>query len=348
MYIISFIPILLYLIILKSLDSFKLVKWKVLGWCILCGIVSCAIAFGINQISTKIGIPFYSPLVEEFIKALAAILLMRKFKLVFFAEALCYGAAIGGGFALLENMIYLTFNPAMLPATAIFRGLVTAMLHIGCTALFLTLFVQFKDKIDVCNSEETESVSISVHTAHLRMATSPIHQVLQTLTILPSIAIHAVYNLQLFSPLIHLFLVICTFLIIFLFINKYNEQRIGRWLDRSIMYDTQLLSGIYEGKLAESNTGKYLLSIKGQFDAEVFLDIICYIQVYLELTIAAKSRIMLREAGLPAIETTEDSAKRKAMVKEFHTLRINIGRMGEMVLRPIVKLSREDLKAMEL
>lgn len=330
MLLISFIPILLYLIILKSLDSFKLVRWKNLSLCILFGILSCAVAYGINQLSIEINIPYYSPLMEEIIKALAALLLMRMFKIVFFAEALCYGAAIGGGFALLENLIYITFNPAMFPATAIFRGLVTSMLHIGCTALFLTLFLQTKDKLDVNKSSHT-----------------PIQVTKQIATIFPSIIIHSLYNLQLFSPLVLLLLVISIFLIIFLFINNYNEKRIDSWLDRSLMYDSQLLAAIYKGKLTDTNTGKYLLSVKKQFDAEVFLDMICYIQVYLELTISAKSQIMLREAGLPTTETPEEATKRKSMVKEFYVLRSNIGKMGEMILSPIVKLSHEDLKVID-
>ena len=141
MSLISFIPIIIYLVILKSLDSFKLVKWKGLCLGIMLGIASCAVAYSVSDIAACLDISYYSPPAEELLKALAAILLMRVIHIAFFAEALCYGAAVGAGFALLENIVYLAYNPSMLPATALFRGMGTAMLHIGCTALFLTLLL---------------------------------------------------------------------------------------------------------------------------------------------------------------------------------------------------------------
>ena len=74
---------------------------------------------------------------------------------------------------------------------------------------------------------------------------------------------------------------------------------------------------------------------------------ICYIQLYLELTISAKSRMMLREVGLPSAESDEERERRRSMTREFRVLRSNIGTMGEMVLHPIVRLTREDLKVVD-
>ncbi len=324
----SFIPILLYLIILKSLDSFKLVKWKVLCMCILSGFFCCCVAYGVSRVAGYIGLPFYAPLVEELIKAVAAVLLMRTFKMVFFVEALCYGAAIGGGFALLENFVYIVCNPYMLPATAIFRGLGTSMLHIGCTALFLTLLLQRTSK------SWQQDFSRTV-----------IRRVVDRWWILlPCFTIHGLYNYQPFSPLVQMLLIVVVFLVLFLCVNNYNEKRISRWLDNSIMSDVHLLTAIHHGTLTETNAGVYLMSVKEQFEPEIFFDMICYIQLYLELTISAKSHIMLREAGLPVDETLEERNRHCSMIREFQTLRSRIGMMGEIVLRPIVRLTLEDIK----
>lgn len=333
MFFISFLPIIIYIVVLKLLDSFKLVKWKFLVLCLLSGTLTCAVAFFFSDTTNDMGIQYCAPLVEEGLKALAAVLLMRVFRIVFFAEALCYGAAIGGGFALLENILYLAYSPMMLPATAIFRGLCTAMLHIGCTALFLTLFLQ--RRYNVVTNGDAGRRWYDRRAVRLLIA------------IVPSIVIHQLYNIQALPPFILMLVVVAVFFIIFLFINAYNERRIYRWLDSTIVSDVDLLTAIRNGTLSDTNAGRYLQSVKGQFEPEVFFDMLCYIQLYLELTISAKSRIMLKEAGLPVKEMADDKAKRTGMIREFKVLRSNIGVIGEMVLHPIVRLSMEDLKIIE-
>ena len=318
MILVSVIPLLLYLLVLKSLDSFRIVHWRWLVVCMAVGCGSCLVAWAFSEMSAALAVPFYAPLFEEILKALVALCVMRLFRIVFFAEALCYGAAIGAGFSLVENIIYIYFSPDMLFATALFRGLGTSMLHIGCSSLFLVLWLLAKN-----NSWKN---------------------VFRLWGILPCILIHALYNLHHFQPLVQMVAVVVIFLVIFLCVSNYNEKCIGKWLDLSMMYDIDLLSAIKDGTLPDTKAGQYLMSVKEQFDPYVFLDIICYVQLYLELTINAKSRMMLRESGLLDAESEDDKSQRTAMLKEFNTLRGNIGKMGEIILHPIVKMTAEDKK----
>lgn len=318
MILVSVIPLLLYLLVLKSLDSFRIVHWRWLVVCMAVGSGSCLVAWAFSEMSATLAVPFYAPLFEEILKALVALCVMRLFRIVFFAEALCYGAAIGAGFSLVENIIYLYFSPDMLFATALFRGLGTSMLHIGCSSLFLVLWLLAKN-----NSWKS---------------------VFRLWGILPCILIHALYNLHHFQPLVQMVAVVVIFLVIFLCVSNYNEKCIGKWLDLSMMCDIDLLSAIKDGTLPDTKAGQYLMSVKEQFDPYVFLDMICYVQLYLELTITGKSRMMLRESGLLDAESEDDKSQRTAMLKEFNTLRGNIGKMGEIILHPIVKMTAEDKK----
>ena len=322
MILVSVIPLLLYLMVLKSLDSFRIVHWRWLVVCMAVGCGSCLVAWAFSEMSAALAVPFYAPLIEEILKALVALCVMRLFRIVFFAEALCYGAAIGAGFSLVENIIYLYFSPDMLFATALFRGLGTSMLHIGCSSLFLVLWLLAKN-----NSWKS---------------------VFRLWGILPCILIHALYNLHHFQPLVQMVAVVVIFFVIFLCVSNYNEKCIGKWLDQSMMYDIDLLSAIKDGTLPDTKAGQYLMSVKEQFDPYVFLDMICYVQLYLELTITAKSRMMLRESGLLDAESEDDKSQRSAMLKEFNTLRGNIGKMGEIILHPIVKMTAEDKKLIEM
>ena len=316
MILVSVIPLLLYLLVLKSLDSFRIVHWRWLVVCMAVGCGSCLVAWAFSEMSSALAVPFYAPLIEEILKALVALCVMRLFRIVFFAEALCYGAAIGAGFSLVENIIYINFSPDMLFATALFRGLGTSMLHIGCSSLFLVLWLLAKN-----NSWKS---------------------VFRLWGILPCILIHALYNLHHFQPLVQMVAVVVIFFVIFLCVSNYNEKCIGKWLDQSMMYDIDLLSAIKDGTLPDTKAGQYLMSVKEQFDPYVFLDMICYVQLYLELTITAKSRMMLRESGLLDAESEDDKSQRTAMLTEFNTLRGNIGKMGEIILHPIVKMTAED------
>ena len=319
---VSVIPLLLYLLVLKSLDSFRIVHWRWLVVCMAVGCGSCLVAWAFSEMSAALAVPFYAPLIEEILKALVALCAMRLFRIVFFAEALCYGAAIGAGFSLVENIIYIYFSPDMMFATALFRGLGTSMLHIGCSSLFLVLWLLAKN-----NSWKS---------------------VFRLWGILPCILIHALYNLHHFQPLVQMVAVVVIFLVIFLCVSNYNEKCIGKWLDQSMMYDIDLLSAIKDGTLPDTKAGQYLMSVKEQFDPYVFLDMICYVQLYLELTITAKSRMMLRESGLLDAESEDDKSQRSAMLKEFNTLRGNIGKMGEIILHPIVKMTAEDKRLIEM
>lgn len=322
MILVSVIPLLLYLLVLKSLDSFRIVHWRWLVVCMAVGCGSCLVAWAFSEMSAALAVPFYAPLIEEILKALVALCAMRLFRIVFFAEALCYGAAIGAGFSLVENIIYLYFSPDMLFATALFRGLGTSMLHIGCSSLFLVLWL-------LANNNSWKYA-------------------FRLWGILPCILIHALYNLHHFQPLVQMVAVVVIFFVIFLCVSNYNEKCIGKWLDLSMMYDIDLLSAIKDGTLPDTKAGQYLMSVKKQFDPYVFLDIICYVQLYLELTITAKSRMMLRESGLLDAESEDDKSQRTAMLKEFNTLRGNIGKMGEIILHPIVKMTAEDKKLIEM
>ena len=111
---ISILPNALYLLVLKVLDSFALARFKLIIRNILFGIMWCAIAFILTNpvclgIPASIGEVSMMPLLEEIFKGfiLARLIVKRKFR--FMAQCLIYGAAIGSGFSLLENIIYFYF-----------------------------------------------------------------------------------------------------------------------------------------------------------------------------------------------------------------------------------------------
>ncbi|MCQ2113874.1 MAG: PrsW family intramembrane metalloprotease [Bacteroidaceae bacterium] len=303
--IISVFPILLYLLILKLLDSFALAKWTRLATCFVYGILCCALLLVLTRY-VRWSENWISPVLEEILKGGIVLFIILRKKIRFLAEALIYGAAAGGGFSLLENIIYLAYNSEMLTGTAVCRGFGVAIMHMGCVALtsvLLLLFLQEKNRLWV-----------------------------SILSFLPSIGIHFVHNVVQLNPTIHLVVTLLLFLGLFLFLFSYGDKKIYNWMDHSISIDVTTLSAIRQGNFAATNAGKYLLNVKEQVRPEVFFDMICCVQIHLELKIAKQSQMLLKQAGFPIEEKPEDVAKRQ----ELQTLHKQIGKIGNWLLAPIM------------
>lgn len=321
-YALSLVPLLILLAVLKFTDSFTLVTWKHTALSFCAGVIVCICALLTSRLFAAAHHNFYSPLVEEILKWSVLIVLVARRKIVFIQQALCYGAALGAGFAFAENIIYISAFSDMSAGTSVFRGLGTAVMHMACPMIGATFLTT------AATLMETESKLKSIVTGASGLVIA--------------IAIHALFNLLLLPMWAQLLATIFLFMLLVSVISSYNERCICRWLDQSITNDISLLSAIQEGNLSDTRQGRYLIEVKSQFDQETVVDMICYIRLYLELIIEDKSRLLLREAGLETPRTPEQKAQREADITEFGELRKRIGRTGESVLRPIVRLHRGD------
>ena len=312
-YLVSLLPVVLYLLILRALDSFALAKWKVLLACIAYGALCCA---GVFLFSRVADVPSWViPALEEITKGLAVLFLVSGKRIRFLHEALIYGAAAGSGFSLLENIAYLYFQPGMMVGTAVVRGFGCAILHVGCTALAGTLLLLLR--------------SVRVR-----------HPVSAVVSILPSIAIHLAYNLAQegghVNPMLLMCLAVVLFLSLIMGLFSYGEKRIYRWMDRSLAVDIQTLSAIRNGSFATTRAGKYLLAVKDQFKPECFFDMICYVQLALDLKIEKQSYMLLRQAGFEGEAMGKTLEEHVAKKTELASLKKRIGKTGQLVLAPLV------------
>lgn len=76
---------------------------------------------------------FISPIIEEVLKSVLLIYLVRRPKFTYFVDGAIYGFALGMGFAIVENMIYLSNNPSAI--TALSRVFSTNLMHATVTSL---------------------------------------------------------------------------------------------------------------------------------------------------------------------------------------------------------------------
>ena len=305
----SILPIALYLLVLKLLDSFALIHPGIFLECLVWGAV-CGLGLyfiGKSGVLELYGISLM-PLLEELLKGGLLIYMISGRRIRFLAETIIYGAATGGGFALTENIFYLAFNPDMTVDTAIFRGFDCAFLHIGCTALVAALFLLLSNR-------------------------NPFVSVL--LSFVPPVILHFLHNGIDIPPTIKLAFTALLFFFIFVGMFNLGEKKIYNWIDHSISTDIQTLSSIKKGNFSSTKTGMYLLSMKEQFKPEVFFDVINYVELYLELKIEKQSRMLLSQTGFKPDDVSEEIYQSKR--KELLSLKSLIGKTGFIVLRPIVQ-----------
>lgn len=342
MVLITLVPILLYLLILRAFDAFSLVRWRSialwLGW----GMASALLILGIVKVAHSSGhawtSPWVSPLLEEWLKALPLLYFTVKRKVVFTAETQLLGEAIGGGFALVENVIYFQHFHHMSVATALVRGLGTGLMHMGCTALVATLtllIIQHLIQQRSSVAQATYSPMLTAVPSHMVFAVTPF-------LFVPSVALHTFHNTTSLSPMTFMVCMILVFFLAFWLVSRWGERNILRWLDVSISDDVALIAALREGRLEETKAGAYLTALRDRFQPLVFFDMCVYVQLYLELLIDAKARLMLHDAGISQEETIEQKSDRQARLVELDALHKRIPRLGLLLLTPLTHSTDQD------
>lgn len=317
----ALLPVLLFLVFLFVLDSFKLVVKKTLVYSVVWGMLSALLAYVINtgsmqffHVSFENLSRYFSPFIEELLKIIFIVILIKLKRVGFMIDAAIYGFAVGAGFALAENIFYLYTNNDPNLLTWIIRGLGTSVMHGGCTALFALIIVGAK------NREALMYVNIiaAFGLAYL---------------------IHSLFNHFYVSPIIQTAGIVVLLPLVFIFIFNLNEKQLQNWLEIEFANEIELLNMIKKGQFGSTKAGEYLMSLKSRFTAEVIFDMYCFIGLYLELSIKAKRNIMLKESGFEAI--VEPDLNNKLL--ELKQLRKLIGKTGEFTLSPLIRMNYRDL-----
>lgn len=336
LFIAALLPVAIYILVVYKLDSFSLVRIKSLLMLVLSGMAAAIICFGFFSLTGAV-VPenvsdYVDPVIEELVKAIPLLILARCKKTVFFIDSVICGAAIGGGFSILENVFYLVLGQSLDFGTALFRGLEVALIHMGCSAIIsvslmfsVRLAERVRSGLDVRGSDTVMAVFLFI--------VSPVLHILHN-------ALHA-------NPIIQFVIVFGAMALLLIWIYQYDGDMIHRWLDRGLDKQVSLLMSIKAGELGDTKTGKFLMSVKENFPSEVFFDLICYVQLYVELSVAAKSRFMMREAGMDIPIEEPDRELYLSQYNEFRSLEKSLGKTARMTIAPVVKFYPADRKSLD-
>ena len=312
LYILTAVPLALFLLFLVVMDSFKLTKWSTLGFSIAAGMVMYLVSWLICRIPVIGGSKLLVSAVEELCKGAILYLLIQRRKVGLLGDATIYGSAIGAGFGLLSNIFFLTGHAGTDLWHTIFLGCEAAVMHIGCTSLLaMALMMVHQGKFGATRKAKVLGTVIAF-----------------AVTIL----VHYIHALEPINPLLLTGLLIVYFLISKASLFKKNSRFVHDWLDEGINNEITLLGAVRRGEFATTKAGEYLLSLRDNYPPETFFDMLCYIQNYLELSIAAKSNLMLKEAGMEPVHDPVNQSR----VQELSALRKRIGPTAEIAVSPIV------------
>jgi RsiW-degrading membrane proteinase PrsW (M82 family) len=324
---VGLLPVLIFLVILVYMDSYKLVSLKsVLMVIVMGGLTAFAAMYMNGWLLGVLDLPFkpfsryVAPAIEEGLKALVIVYLFRSHRIGFLVDSAIMGFAVGAGFALVENFHYLQFHSSASFAVWIVRGFGTAIMHGGATAIFAIMsqaLTERQMKINPLYYLPGFAVAVFLHSIFNHFLVAPVLQTIGTLLVLP--------------PLLQL-------------VFHKSSKALHDWLELDFDADADLIEMIDSGQFSESKIGRFLDDLRGKFEGPIVVDMLCYLRVYTELAIRAKAALMARENGLelPVGERTREK------FEELHFLEKSIGKTGCLAMKPFLQIERKDLWQMQV
>jgi RsiW-degrading membrane proteinase PrsW (M82 family) len=133
---------LLFLFLIYKLDLFKTGYFRYILMSFFAGAIAFGIASLINRylidqvnIDRMVIIQYVAPIVEELLKCLILIYLVKRPSFTYYVEGATYGFAAGIGFAVLENYQYILSSSGSGIGVAIARVLSTNLMHASATSI---------------------------------------------------------------------------------------------------------------------------------------------------------------------------------------------------------------------
>ena len=316
------LPVFLFLGALVLIDSYKLVTLRAILLSVAAGVVAGVAGYGVNvalRPARGLDVSRYSwyvaPVVEETLKAAFVVYLLRRNKVGFVVDAAIHGFGIGAGFALIESLYYLHVTPGATLWTWIVRGLGTAIMHGGATAIVAMVSRTLQNRVDA----------------------------FRPWLLLPglcvAVVLHSLYNHFLLHPILATALIVLVVPYLSVAVFQRSERETETWVGTGFDTHVELLRVVRSGQVSASPVGRYLTTLRTRFPPEVIVDMMCLLRLRAELAIRAKAVLMMREAGFDA----PPNPALKDTFEELRYLERSIGKTGLRALHPFLDTGVRDL-----
>ena len=319
---VGLLPVIGFLLALIGLDSYKLVSLRRVLALVALGGVAAAASLPANRaasawldLESAHLVRYAAPVVEELLKGALLVYLIARRRIGFLVDAAIAGFAVGAGFATVENVHYALTQESPRLAVWLVRGLGTAVMHGGATACMALMAKTLADRWG--------KTSAAVFIPGFLLA----------------VFLHSAFNHFFLAPDLSTLALLIGLPLVFAAVFRVSEQRTKEWLGTGFDTDADLLEQVHLGTVEGSRVGDYLRSLQEMLPPTVVADMLCLLRLRLELSIAAKGILLLKNAG---IDPPADPDIREKFA-ELVFLEKAIGKTGVAALTPILTFSDRDL-----
>jgi RsiW-degrading membrane proteinase PrsW (M82 family) len=324
----ALVPVLVLLAIFTWLDAFALMRLREILVLLLLGALAAGCAWPISgrMLDTlPIGFSNYSrfiaPWIEEALKAIVMIGLFRFNRIGYKLDAVISGFAIGAGFSVVENILYLTLFPHYGIGTWLVRGLGTAVMHGTTLALLAAIAHELAERENRDAAGDFNFnllwflpgylVAVAIHTAFNQFPDRPLIAMMGAAIFAP-LAIMAIFH--------------------------FGTAEAQGWLEAEAAEHRAQLDALRAGTWPDSPSGRKIAALAGRLDPEGAKRVRRYWELQAWLVLEAEEAMMEEAAG----DATVDSPQVRAALAELDGLKQALGRGTFAALRALLPFSRND------
>ncbi|HEX3423614.1 MAG TPA: PrsW family glutamic-type intramembrane protease [Sphingomicrobium sp.] len=324
----ALVPVLVLLGVFVWLDAFKLMSLGEVLVLLVLGAIAAGLAWPVSGRvldALPIGFSYYSrfvaPWIEEAIKAVIMIGLFRFNRIGYKLDAVISGFAIGAGFAVVENIIYLTIFPGYGAGTWLVRGVGTAVMHGTTLAILAAIAHELAER-------ETREAAGDFDFNLLWFVPG----------YLVAVALHVAFNQFPDRPLIAMMGAIIIAPLALIGIFYFGTAEAKRWLVAEYAAHHVQLETLRSGKWPDTPAGRKIAALAERLGPEGAKRIRRYWELQAWLVSEAEEMMIEQESG----ETKFDQSEVRATFAELAGLKRALGRSTYSALNALLPFSRND------
>ncbi len=324
----ALVPVLLLLAIFVWFDAFKLMSFgEILLLLVLGGFGAVAsypvsgrlldtLPIGFSNYSR-----FYAPWVEELIKGAIIVALFRFNKIGFKLDAVITGFAVGAGFSVVENIIYLVRMPDYGASTWLVRGLGTAVMHGITLAILAATAHELAERATRGRASDFNFSLWWFVPGYL--AAVAIHM---TFNQFPDEPLLAMLGASMFAP------------IAILGIFHFGTAEAQKWLVAEFAEHRRQYEALKSGAWPDSPSGRSVAKLANRFDQATATRIRRFWEIQAWLVLQAEEALLEEAAG--DVELDPDAIRRALGEREM--IQGELGRARFRELKALLPFSRND------
>ena len=324
----ALVPVLVLLTIFVWFDAFKLMNLKEILILLALGGIGAIASYPVSGRlldTLPIGFSNYSryvaPWIEEAIKGVLVIGLFRFNKIGFKLDAVISGFALGAGFSVIENIIYLVRLSDYGAGTWLVRGLGTAVMHGTTLAILAATAHEFAER-------ETREAASEYNFNLLWFAPGYLIAVL----------IHMVFNQFPERPLIAMLGSAMLAPVAILAIFQFGTGEAQKWLEEEYAQHKAQLEALRAGRWPDGSSGERIAALAARLDPAAAGRVRRYWEVQAWLVVEAEETLIEEAAG----DAVFDPDKLRAAFGELQALRSALGAATFAQLNKLLPFSRND------